>query len=122
VRSLRWRATWVAAAVSILALAVTGAAHGPAEQRSDARTAGIHQMVADHEAVVPGRIGAARSPLDLRSLPTELLLLAWIGALLAATLLATADARALRSRAHRVPSAVATRARLDRGPPVRAFA
>jgi hypothetical protein len=121
VRFLRWRALWVAGAVSVLALATAGVLAGAAGQRTEPGAPGVHRVVADHDAVVPARLVAERPPFDVRSLPTKLLLLAWLGALLAATLLAT-DGRALRLRTRRAASPVAARARLDRGPPVSSFA
>jgi hypothetical protein len=82
----------------------------------------VHQVVADHDAVVPVRPVAERPVLELREVHPSFLLLAWVSALLIAGELARRTGRAVEHRRMRAGSAVPPRHRVDRGPPARSFA
>jgi hypothetical protein len=111
-----------AAAVSVFVLAVVGTALS-VERGSSSGPSRVtaHQVVADHDGIASVRPLADRSVLDLRQVHSRLLLLAWVGVLLAAALLAHTSGRAVELRTLRSGSVVATRQRYDRGPPAAAF-
>lgn len=114
----RLRAIGFAAVVSVFLLAIGGTlvtmSGGPSSESSRVTA---HQVVADHDVVVSARPVADRTPLDLRSLHTKLLFLAWIGVLLAAASVARTAGRTIELRTRRAGSPPATRRRFDRGPP-----
>lgn len=120
--SFRGRAIWFAAAVSVFILAVAGSALSVERAASsESRQITAHQVVADHDAVVSARPVADRSPLDLRQLHSRLLLLAWVGVLLVAALLARTAGRTIEVRSRRVGLPPPTRQRFVRGPPAPSF-
>jgi hypothetical protein len=120
---LRRRAIWIAAAVSILVLSVGGAlASGGPSFGPDSGPTSVHQVVADHDAVVSSRAAVERTSLDLRQVHSKALLLAWLGVLLGAALLARTAGRTIEVRTRRSGSAVATQPCSDRGPPRVSFA
>jgi hypothetical protein len=110
------------AVVSVVVLSVTGATRSShtasTSEPSQIRT----HVVADHDAVVAVRPLADRSPLDLRSLHSKLLLLAWVGVLVATALLGRATGRSMQVRTRRARRASGTRPSFDRGPPAASFA
>jgi len=116
------RALWFAAAVSVLVLGAAGPVRSMhAAAGSEPTRIRAHDVVADHDAVVAARPVADRSPLDLRSFHSRLLLLAWVGVLAAALRVrSTGRASEVRSRCSR--RAAWTRHAFDRGPPVASFA
>lgn len=121
--SSRRRALWFAAAVSVFLLAVIGTVLSVDRSTgSEPSRYTAHQVVADHDALVSARPLADRSPLDLRQVHSKLLLLAWIGVLLVAALLARTAGRAVELRTLRSGSVVSIRHRFDRGPPAVSFA
>lgn len=118
----RRRAISFAAAVSVFLLATVGGAWTlDRSTGSEPSRITSHQVIADHDALVSARPLADRSPLDLRQDHSKLLLLAWIGVLLVAALLARTAGRAVELRALRSGSVVSIRHRFDRGPPAVSF-
>ena len=117
---LRRRAIWLAAAVSALAFATAGSAQVvPDARTTDSGRTGVHHVIADHDAIVPARLLADRSPLDLRHEHSWLLLLTWGSALGGSARLARTAGRAMEVGARRAGSTVSLRQRFDRGPPAR---
>lgn len=120
---LRRRALLLAAAVSVLVVALGGALalRTPPTGSEGTRTS-YHQIVADHDAGVTARAAADRAPLDLRQVHSKLPLLAWVGMLLASAVLARTAGRTVEVRTRRSASAVRARPRSNRGPPATSFA
>ena len=116
-RSSRWFASWLAAAVSVLALLAVGM--GPSTSGLDRAGDGarLQHVTVDHDAVVPVRPVAERSFLDVRQL-----LLAWIGVLLCAALRIATAGRTIAVRVRAAGATVPTRRRFVRGPPALALA
>ncbi|MGN6696486.1 MAG: hypothetical protein ACTHN0_20065 [Aquihabitans sp.] len=117
------RAIWFAAVVSVFVLGVAGSVLSMhAASTSEPTRIRAHEVVADHDAVVAVRPVADRSPLDLRSLHSKLLLLAWIGVLVVAALLVRTAGRTIDVRTRGTRRAAWTRHAFDRGPPAGSFA
>lgn len=118
----RQRAILLAAAVSVFVLATVGTVMSVDRATgSEPSRISAHQLVADHDALVSARPVADRSVLDLRQVHSKLLLLAWIGVLLVAALLARTAGRSVELRTLRSGSVVSIRHRFDRGPPAVSF-
>ena len=120
-RSSRWFASWLAVAVSVLALLAVGM--GPSTSGLDRAGDGarLQHVTVDHDAVVPVRPVAERSFLDVRQVPSKLLL-AWIGVLLCAALRIATAGRTIAVRVRAAGATVPTRRRFVRGPPALALA
>ena len=115
-RSLRWFASWFAAAVSVLALLAVGVGPSSAGFERVGDGARLSHVTVDHDAVVPARPMAERAPLDVRQLPGNLLL-AWIAVLLFAALRVATAGRTIALRVWAAGATVPTRRRFVRGPP-----
>lgn len=109
--------------VSVFVLAVAGSmlvvrsAAGPEPARTS-----VHQIVADHDAVVSARPQADRSTLDVRPMLSKLLLLAWLVVLTAAALLARTAGRIVEVRTWRARTRAWFRHAVVRGPPAPSYA
>lgn len=117
------RAIVSAAVVSVFILGLAGsvlATHAASE--SEPSRVRAHEVIADHDAVVAGRPIADRSPIDLRSLHSKVLLLAWIGLLVVAALLVRTAGRTIEVRTRGTRRAAWARHAFDRGPPAASFA
>ena len=112
------RAIWVAAVVSVFCFALAGSVLSVrASADSEPTRVSAHQIVADHDAVVAARPLADRSPLDLRQVHSKLLLLAWVGVLLVAAVLARTAGRTIEVRTRRSGAPPWHRHAFVRGPP-----
>lgn len=117
------RAIWFAAVVSVFVLGVAGSVLSmSASTSSEPTRIRAHEVVADHDAVVAARPVADRSPLDIRTLHSKLLLLAWVGVLVIAAVLVRTAGRTIEVRARGSRRATWTRHAFDRGPPAASFA